>query len=73
MLGNSARDHIEKAVKAAEHASELTRQMLAYSGRGHFEKQPVNLNVLIQDNLHLFRATVPKHIQLNSTLADTLP
>ncbi len=65
--------HIQKAVKAAERASDLTRQMLAYSGRGQFEKRPIHLNTLIHENLHLFEVAVPKNVQLRSDLAEPLP
>ncbi len=68
-----ARPHIQKAVKAAERAADLTRQMLAYSGRGHFETRHINLNHLIAENLHLFQASIPKNVQLQSNLADALP
>jgi PAS domain S-box-containing protein len=68
-----ARPHIEKAVKAAERAADLTRQMLAYSGRGHFEARPINLNFLIEENVHLFRASLPKNVTWRTELADSLP
>lgn len=64
---------IEKATRAAERAAELTRQLLAYSGRGHFEIQLLNLNLLIQENLHLFEVAVPKNIYLQSQLTIPLP
>ena len=70
---HSARPHIEKSVKAAEHAAHLTRQLLAYSGRGQFEKHTINLNVLLQDNLHLFQIAIPKHILLQPDYSDPLP
>ena len=70
---SSARAHVEKAVKAAERAADLTRQMLAYSGRGQFEKRPLNLNALIQENLHLFEVAVPKNVRLRSESAEPLP
>jgi PAS domain S-box-containing protein len=70
---NRAYAHIEKAAKAAKRAADLTRQLLAYSGRGQFEARPLNLNVLIQENLHLFEVAIPKHIHLRSQLAQPLP
>ncbi|MBI5564145.1 MAG: GAF domain-containing protein [Chloroflexi bacterium] len=70
---NEARPHVEKAVKAASRAADLTRQLLAYSGGGQFEQRPVQLNNLIQDNLHLFEVAVPKNVQLRSDLAAGLP
>jgi signal transduction histidine kinase/CheY-like chemotaxis protein len=70
---NPARAPIEKAVAASRRASDLTRQLLAYSGRGQFEYRPIDLNRLIQENLHLFEVAVPKNVTLRSELAETLP
>lgn len=64
---------IGKAVRAAERAADLTRQLLAYSGRGHFQVRRLNLNDLIRENLHLFEVAVPKHVQLRSDLYPDLP
>jgi nitrogen-specific signal transduction histidine kinase/CheY-like chemotaxis protein len=68
-----AKTHIVKAVNAADRAADLTRQMLAYSGRGQFEVKPLDLNKLIQENLHLFRTAVSKNVQITSDLDDDLP
>lgn len=68
-----ARPHIEKAVSAAERAAQLTQQLLAYSGRGQFQIVSLNLNDLIEENLHLLAATIPKHIALRTRLAPSLP
>jgi two-component system, cell cycle sensor histidine kinase and response regulator CckA len=70
---SSARSHIEKAVGAARRAADLTRQLLAYSGRGQFQVLPINLNTLIQENLHLFEVAIPKNVRLVSNLAESLP
>jgi signal transduction histidine kinase/CheY-like chemotaxis protein/putative methionine-R-sulfoxide reductase with GAF domain len=70
---NLARPHIEKATNAARRAADLTRQLLAYSGRGQFEKRPLHLNTLIKENLHLLQVAIPKNVQLESTLFDPLP
>lgn len=68
-----AREHIRKAVDAAQKATTLTKQMLAYSGRGHFEVVPINLNALIDENIHLFKASIPKNVQLEARLVRDLP
>jgi PAS domain S-box-containing protein len=71
--GHVAGDHINKAVNAAQRAASLTRQMLAYSGGGLFSNEPVNLNALIDENIHLFKASIPKNIHLQARLASALP
>lgn len=68
-----ARRQIEKATRAAERAAELTRQLLAYSGRGHFEVVSLNLNTLITENLHLFELAVSRSVHLRSELTRPLP
>ncbi len=68
-----ARIPVEKAVAASRRAADLTRQLLAYSGRGQFERRPIALNHLIQENLHLFEVAAPKNVTLCSDLAEPLP
>ncbi len=68
-----AREHIRKAVDAAQKATTLTRQMLAYSGRGQFEIVPINMNKLIDENIKLFEASVPKNVGLEAHLGPDLP
>ncbi|MEJ2750370.1 MAG: ATP-binding protein [Anaerolineae bacterium] len=70
---DSVRPHIEKAVTAAERASTLTQQLLAYSGQGHFQIRPIHLNELVEENLRLLYVAVPKHVQLRSQLSPHLP
>jgi GAF domain-containing protein len=68
-----ARSHVEKAARVAERASDLTRQMLAYSGQGRFEVTPVDLSALVRENLPLLEVTLPKGVRLDARLADELP
>jgi PAS domain S-box-containing protein len=70
--GSPARTHVEKAIKAAQRAADLTLQLLAYSGRGQLKVAPLQLNDLIEENVHLLEATVPKHIDLQLFLAQPL-
>ncbi|MFZ0545488.1 MAG: response regulator [Candidatus Promineifilaceae bacterium] len=65
--------HIKKAIDAANKAAMLTRQMLAYSGRSQFEIESINLNALIDDNIHLFQASIPKNVRLYTQLYAGLP
>ena len=70
---NAARSHIEAAIVAAERASDLTRQLLAYSGRGQFMMHPIQLNTLIKDNSHMLEVAMPKQVRLQVELAEGLP
>ncbi len=49
-----ARETIGRIEQAAKRAAELTNQMLAYSGRGLFIMQPIDLNTLIEESVPLF-------------------
>ena len=71
--GSPARHHVEKAAAAVERAADLTRQMLAYSGRGHFVVLPTDLNALVRENLPLLQVAVPKNVRLESHLDGRLP
>lgn len=68
-----ARQHVDKALNASERAAELTKQMLDYSGRGTFDIQPIQLNQLIRENVHLLTAVIPKNVTVQLSLDDFLP
>ena len=59
--------------KAAERAAALTHQLLAYSGGGQFNMQTVQLNDLIQENIHLFEVALPPSVRLETNLDPHLP
>ncbi|MEZ4591093.1 MAG: PAS domain S-box protein [Chloroflexota bacterium] len=65
--------HVSKAVQAAEQAANLTRQLLAYSGGGHFTIKPLQLNELICECVDLLKVALPKQVFLNLDLAPELP
>ncbi|MBC7171327.1 MAG: PAS domain S-box protein, partial [Polyangiaceae bacterium] len=51
---------LERIRGAALHASELTSQMLAYSGRARLTVQSVDLNDLVRDMMRLLEVSLPK-------------
>ncbi|MFH0778115.1 MAG: PAS domain S-box protein [Candidatus Eisenbacteria bacterium] len=69
---SSARPSVEQAACAARRAADLTRQMLAYSGKGKFDVRAVNLTELVEENLHIFRAAISKSTALNLQLGRDL-
>jgi signal transduction histidine kinase/CheY-like chemotaxis protein len=58
---------------AARRAADLTRQLLAYAGRGQLVMQPIQLNTLVEEMLHLLRAAIAKNVVLHFTPASDLP
>ena len=61
---------IEQAMQASLRAADLTRHMLAYSGKGVFELKPLDLNQLVKENCDLFRTTVPKTITMTTEVSN---
>jgi PAS domain S-box-containing protein len=70
---SSARPLIGEAVKAARRASELTKQMLAYSGRGQFVVEAVDLNAIIEDMESLLQVSISKKCVLQHRFMHNLP
>jgi PAS domain S-box-containing protein len=58
---------------AATRAADLTAQMLAYAGKGRFVIQPIDLNQLIAEILHLLTAVISKDARLQTEFAADLP
>ena len=71
--GADGRSFIDEAMRAARRASELTQQMLAYSGRGKFLVRPIDLGAVIEAHLPLFRTAVGGRVTLDLEIAPTLP
>ncbi|MFO0964065.1 MAG: response regulator [Gemmataceae bacterium] len=67
------REYLEEVEKAARRAAELTRQMLAYSGRGKFVLGPVQLKRLVLEMVPFIEATLARRAGLELDLHDGLP
>jgi len=61
------REALTHVSRAAETASALTRQLLAYAGKGGFVMEPVCLCEVVRDMTELLRASVPHNISLDVT------
>lgn len=64
---------LEQIEQAALRAAELCKQMLAYSGRGHFVVQQLDLNALIEDTTRLLHVSISKRAVLQFHLTPSLP
>ena len=67
------RDQIEDVSTSAQRAAELTRQMLAYSGKGKFIVKPLNLSKVVEEMSHLLEVSIPKNVILKYDFAADLP
>jgi PAS domain S-box-containing protein len=70
----SAFELLNGILKTGEQLAQLTRQMLAYAGKGRFVIEPVNLSELIPKMCSLVQPSIPKKIELRLDLdPDLLP
>ncbi len=65
--------YLERMETTALRASDLTRQLLAYSGRGRFVVMPHDLNLVVQEITQLLSVTIPKNTRLDFRLGADLP
>ncbi len=69
---HGVRRDLECALATAERAAVLCSQLLAYSGKGRFLVEPVDLSGLIREMEPTVRATVGPHIDVGFALQDPL-
>ena len=65
--------YLENVERTVLKAAELTKQMLAYSGRGRFVVKPHDLNQVVQEMIHLLNVSLSKKVQLRFELSPDLP
>ncbi|HWD99336.1 MAG TPA: PAS domain S-box protein, partial [Bryobacteraceae bacterium] len=68
-----SRPLVESVVRATERAADLTRQLLAYAGKGRFVVQPVDISRMVQEIRELIRTSIPRSVQLEADLTPDLP
>jgi PAS domain S-box-containing protein len=78
VLGDLDSDHpfhsrLQDVVSASQRAADLTRQLLAYSGKGRHFLQKVDLSALLRGMGGLIEAAVPRKIILQFRLEPGLP
>ncbi len=65
--------YIQRVRSASQKAAELTAQMLAYSGCGHFVVEPVNISRVVREMCELLESVISKKARLVLELDDNLP
>ena len=62
-----------ECIQAAERAAQLTRQLLAYAGKGRFVTQVINLSALVREISSLIQSSISRKVQVKLELAGDLP
>jgi two-component system cell cycle sensor histidine kinase/response regulator CckA len=70
---SSARESISNVITGAHDAAELVRQMLAYTGKSHFETRPIRLSDVVEEMSHLLRVSISKKCVLHHQFELNLP
>ncbi|HEY5522577.1 MAG TPA: response regulator [Desulfuromonadaceae bacterium] len=68
-----ARYNLQQIEKAAQRAADLAQQMLAYSGKGRFVVERLDINAMITEMSQILEVSVSKKAAMRLNLADNLP
>ena len=68
-----AQPYLDAVERTVLKASDLTKQMLAYSGKGRFVVKAQDLNVIVKEMLHLLQVSISKKADLRIELQEDLP
>lgn len=71
--GTPTYESVNAIIQASQRAATLTRQMLAYSGKGHFMVESVSLSALIKKMKPFFETMFPEKYHFSYNLLDSLP
>jgi len=66
-------EHLRAIESASQRAADLCKQMLAYSGKGKFVIQPINLSELVEEMVSLLEVSIYKSVVIRYDLAENLP
>jgi CheY-like chemotaxis protein/anti-sigma regulatory factor (Ser/Thr protein kinase) len=67
------REHLGAVLQAASRATDLVRQILAFSRQEPAERRPIHLRPDVAESLKLLRATIPSTIEFDMSLATDAP
>ena len=67
------REYLLGVREASQRAADLIRQMLAYSGRGRFVIQKLDLSRIVEETTQLLGISISKKVRLNFNLERKLP
>jgi PAS domain S-box-containing protein len=65
------KENIGRLLMAAERAKDLVNQILAFSRRVDHDKKPIDLRLIVKEEIKLLRATMPKTIEIRQNIPNT--
>ncbi len=71
--GQNVKETLNTAALAVTRATVLTRQLLAYAGRGKLSQHPLDLNQLVGAMFELLTVSIPRKVSLERVLQGGLP
>jgi len=71
--GSPEGQQLDNALRAGERAADLTRQLLAYAGKGQFIVGDADVSTVIRDVSRLFHASAPEGVAVRLDLPQDLP
>jgi len=66
-------ENLHRIEQAATRAADLAKQMLAYSGKGKFVVETIDLNLLLEEMLHMLEVSISKKAVLRINQHKPLP
>ncbi len=66
-------ENLRRIEQASAQAADLAKQMLAYSGKGRFVVEQIDLNILLEEMLHMLEVSISKKVVLRLNLTSNLP
>ncbi len=70
---HAAREAVEDIERAAQPAADLTRQLLAYAGKGRIVVESLDVSGIVREMAQLLRSAIGRSVSLRLELPDGLP
>jgi PAS domain S-box-containing protein len=71
--GDPSEKYLSDVIRAAESAADLTRQLLAYAGKGRFITEHVDLSRMVREISGLIQSSIQRSVRLRLDLMPDLP
>jgi PAS domain S-box-containing protein len=69
-FGTSQFENLQQVLAAANRASELVKQILAFSRKSEREKRPVYISQIAREVLKMLRSTLPTTVEIHSNIGE---